>query len=115
MSFFRKNYKNETIFVINDEVIDDCCIAEIISEVSLNKKIGIDMKNVKNINSQHFVEYLLLNKIKLFNLKSEVLAYLSLILKDGFLKSYINYSDFSENKRELMRRKFFVAQKVDFA
>ena len=49
------------------------------------------------------------NKIKLFNLQSEVLTYFALILKDGFLKSYINYSDFKDDKRELIKRHFLVA------
>ena len=49
------------------------------------------------------------NKIKLFNPQSEVLTYLALVLKDGFLKTYINYSDFKNDKRELIKRHFLVA------
>lgn len=109
MTFNRINYKNEVIFEINNELIDDVCVSEIISEVSLNKKIGLDMRNVKAINSKYFIEYLLLDKFKLFNLNSEVLAYLAIILKDGFLKSHINFGDFRESKRELIRRKLYVA------
>ena len=67
------------------------------------------MSMVQNINSPLLVEYLLQNKIKLFNLQSEVLTYFAIILKDGFLKSFINYSDFKNNKRELIKRNFLVA------
>ncbi len=67
------------------------------------------MSRVQSINSPILINQLLANKIKLFNPTSEVLAYLSIILKDGFLKSYINYSDFSENKRELIKRHFLIA------
>ena len=56
-----------------------------------------------------YVDYLLQNKIKLFNLQSEVLTYFARILKDGFSKSFINYSDFKNNKRELVKRNFLVA------
>ena len=69
------------------------------------------MSQVENVNSPVLVNYLLNNKIKLFNLKSEVLAYFALILKDGFLKSYINYSDFSQDKRELIKRHFYWEQR----
>ena len=84
-------------------------INQIISQIQDDKKIGLDMSMVQNIDSPLLIKYLLQNKIKLFNLQSEVLTYLSIILKDGFLKSFINYSDFKENKRELIKRKFLVA------
>ena len=109
MQFFKTIYKNEIVFLINQEVVDDSLVHEILKNSSKNKKIGLDMSKVQNINSPVLINQLLANKIKLFNPKSEVLAYLSIILKDGFLKSYINYSDFKENKRELIKRRFLVA------
>ena len=109
MQFFKTIYKKEIVFVINEKIIDDSLACQIISQIPSKKRIGLDMSQVENVNSPVLVNYLLNNKIKLFNLKSEVLAYLALILKDGFLKSYINYSDFSQNKRELIKRHFLVA------
>lgn len=109
MQFFRTIYKNEIVFVINQDVVDDILMHEILKNIPKNKKIGLDMNKVQSIDSPALIKQLLENKIKLFNPTSEVLTYLSIILKDGFLKSYINYSDFSENKRELIKRRFLVA------
>lgn len=109
MQGFNTNQKKEVVFVINEKIIDDVLACEILSKFSLNKKIGLDMKNVECINSKILIEYLLKNKIKLFNLQSEVLAYFALIFKNGHLNSFINYSDFKENKRELIRRNFLIA------
>ena len=109
MAFQKTIYKNKIVFNIDQSYIDDVLICNIISSMPQNKIIGINMKNIQKINSPILIEYLLKNKIKLFNLQSEVLAYLALILKDGFLKSYVNFSDFEENKRELIKRHFFVA------
>jgi hypothetical protein len=67
------------------------------------------MVNVKTIKSQLFIKCLIENKFKLFNIQSETLAYLSLVLKDCFLKTHLNYQDFSENKREFIKRHFLVA------
>lgn len=109
MQFFKTIHKNEIVFVINEKKVDDILACRIISQIPPKKRAGIDMSQVLDIDSPILIEYLLQNKIKLFNLKSEVLAYLSLILKDGFLKSYINYSDFKNNKRELIKRNFLIA------
>lgn len=109
MEFFKTIHKKEIVFFINTKIIDDNLINQIISQIQDDKKIGLDMSMVQNIDSPLLIKYLLQNKIKLFNLQSEVLTYLSIILKDGFLKSFINYSDFKENKRELIKRKFLVA------
>jgi len=109
MRFDKTIYKNEVVFVINESFVDDILACEIIKDIPKNKKIGIDMRNVQSVNSSILIELLLNNKIKLFNLQSELLSYFSIILKDGFLKSFINYSDFSENKRELVKRHFLIA------
>ena len=109
MQFFKTIYKNEMVFIINQDMIDDILMHEIIKNIPKNKKIGLDMKNVQNLNSPILINQLLENKIKLFNPSSEILTYLAIILKDGFLKSYINYTDFSKNKRELIKRRFLVA------
>ena len=109
MSNFETIQKKEIVFVINKEFVDDVLACQIISKIKSKKRVGLDMTKVQSVNSPVLVKYLLENKIKLFNLKSEVLAYFSLVLKDGFLKSYINYSDFKENKRELIKRKLLIA------
>ena len=109
MQFLKIIRKKEIIFSIDAKIIDDNLACQIIKEIPFGKKIGLDMSKVQSVNSKILIEHLLNNKIKLFNLQSEVLAYFSLILKDGFLKSYINYYDFSENKRELIKRRFLVA------
>lgn len=109
MEFFKAMNKKEIVFFINAEIIDDSLIEQIISQTPPKKRIGLDMSMVQNINSPLLIEYLLQNKIKLFNLQSEVLTYFAIILKDGFLKSFINYSDFKNNKRELVKRNFLVA------
>lgn len=100
--------RNNIIFVIDNEIIDDNICASIVSEISPDKKAGLDMKHVNKIEGQNFIKYLLQNKYKLFNLRSEVLAYLAIILKDGILKSFMSADDFYENKRELIKRKFLV-------
>ena len=66
-------------------------------------------KNVESVNSPLLIKCLIENKIKLYNLQSELLTYFAIILKNGFLKSYMNFADFSENKRELVKRHFLVA------
>ena len=109
MKFFKTIYRNEIVFVINEKNVDDKLACQIISSIPSKKRIGLDMSSVQNVNSPILVKYLLENKIKLFNLQSEVLAYFALIFKDGFLKSYINYSDFKYDKRELIKRNFLVA------
>jgi len=109
MPFFKTVYKDKIVFIINDEIIDDSLIKKIIKQSHAGKKTGLDMSNVQKVNSPLLIECLLQNKIKLFNLKSELLTYFAIILKDGFLKSYINCADFSENKRELIKRHFLVA------
>ena len=109
MRFFKTIYKNEIVVKINENTVDDALMHEILKDMPENKKIGIDMSEVQNLNSPILNELLIRNKIKLFNPQSEVLTYLALILKDGFLKSYINYSDFKNNKRELIKRHFLVA------
>ena len=109
MNFRKTIYKNKIVFHIDQDFIDDNLTEKITSNIEQNKIIGIDMKNIQSINSPLLIKYLLEDKIKLFNLQSELLSYLALTLKDGFLKSYVNYSDFNSNKRELIRRRFLVA------
>ena len=108
MKFHKTVNKNSIIFTIENEIIDDFLCNSIVSEIFTDKKIGIDMKHVEKIEGKVFIKYLLENKFKLFNIKSEVLTYLSIILKDGILKSFMNKNDFFENKRELIRRRFAV-------
>lgn len=104
MEFFRAIYKKEIVFFIYKEVLDDALVEKILSYKGLSKRIGLDMKNVRAIDSKLFFECVLKNKFKLFNLNSEILAYLSLILNGGSLRSYISYEDFRLDKRELFRR-----------
>jgi len=101
--------KSKTVIFIENRIIDDDITFNILNSFK-NKKLGLDMSNVESINSKLFIKSLLSDKFKLFNLQNETLTYLSLILKEGALKSYINKSDFMEEKRELIRRKFFIAQ-----
>lgn len=109
MAFSKKITKHDITFIIENECLDDVLVEKILSEKFCTKRVGLDMSKVRNINSPLLIKCLLENKIKLFNLNSEVLTYFALILKEGFLKSYINYSDFSENKREFIKRHFLVA------
>ena len=108
MNFIETIQKKEIVLIINKKNIDDEFCNEILNKIQNNKKIGLDMKKVQNICSKKFILCLLQNKFKLFNLQSEVLAYLAITIKDGFLKSYINYEDFSKNKRELIKRHFLL-------
>ncbi len=98
----------KTIIFIKNKIINDKIILDILAQFK-NKKLGLDMSCVESINSNLFIKSLLSNKFKLFNLKSEVLSYLSLVLKENNLRSYMNEFDFQEEKRELTRRKFFIA------
>ena len=101
--------KKEIVLIVDEISIDDVLVDRILNFSSSFRKIGLDMKNVKTISSEKFISSLLKNKFRLFNLQSEVLAYLAIVLKDGFLKSHINKIDFHENKRELVKRSFLVA------
>ena len=71
---------------------------------------GTNRMNIYTLRSANFgfAKYLLENKYKLYNIKSEILTYLAIVLKDGPLKSFMNREDFFENKRELIRRRFIV-------
>ena len=109
MVFLEKIRKNEAILFVENEIIDDKVAQEILVLCNQNKLVAIDMVNVKTINSKLFIECLIENKFKLFNSQSEVLAYLAIILKDGFLKTHLNYQDSKENKREFVKRRFLVA------
>ncbi len=103
--------KNKRIIRIKNKIVDDNLILDILNDKNC-KNAGLDMSNVESINSKLFIESLVKDKFKLFNLNSEMLAYLSLILKDNALKSYVNKFDFIEEKRELIRRKFLIARNV---
>ena len=101
--------KGKIVLIINDNKIDDNLTNKILEFTKKSKKIGLNMKNVKSISSEKFIISLLKNKFKLFNLNSEVLLYLFLIIKKGSLKSFICKKDFIDNKRELIKRSFLVA------
>lgn len=108
-SSFTKNInKKDIIFCINKSVLDDEIIQEILSSILHHKKVALDMKQVETIDSKLFIDCLLKKRFKLFNLNSKLLAYISLILNQGFLYSFMNYSDFSKNKRELFSRRLKV-------
>jgi len=83
-------YKDEIVLIINQNFIDDILTDRILKISSKFKKIGLDMKNVKTIRSEKFISSLIADNFRLFNTKNEILTFLSLILKDGFLKSFIN-------------------------
>ena len=108
MSFRKTTSRKEVVLFLDKEVIDNDLAQKIVSQNDPKRRLGLDMSRVKTIESLSFVKYLLEDKFRLFNIQSEVLAYLSLVLGGGFLKSYVNQSDFSHNKRELIRRHFLV-------
>ena len=106
MSFLKQFGKDEIVYVINDEIIKDSLIKKIVNDIKPKHKIGLDMKNVKALHSSLFIKYLNYDKYRLYNLQNDVLTYLSIVLKNGKLKSYMSIKDFQSNKRELIRRKF---------
>ncbi len=109
MEFLKTAHGKNIVFLINEKVLDDFLMEKIVQNFNFStKKIGFDMKNVETINSELFLKYLAKNKIKLFNLQNETLVYLSIVLKKGFLKSYLNYKDFSQNKRQFLKRRFSI-------
>lgn len=108
MSFYKTTGKKEVVLVLDTEIIDNDLVDEIILQKDPKRRMGLDMSCVKAIKSGSFVKYLLEDKFRLFNIQSEVLAYLSLVLGGGFLKSYVTKSDFIQNKRELVCRHFLV-------
>ena len=109
MLYSKINSKKNIIYTINQETIDNELVFKIIKSSNNVKKIGLDMRNVKNVSSSVFIDCLIKNKFKLFNLNSELLTYLAITLKDGYLKTFMSYEDFIENKRELMKRRFLIA------
>ena len=104
MDLLKTKKRFNTVFHINKPIIDDFLTEKILKETSLSKKIGLDMSLVTSIQSKLFIDNVLKDKFKLFNLKTEIILYLSLIIKNGSLKSYMNYNDFSKDKRELFKR-----------
>ena len=108
MGFLKQLSGNEIVYIINDKIIEDKIIKKIIKDINPDYKIGFDMRNVKSLSSALFLKYLNCNKYKLYNLQNEVLTYLSIVIKSGRLKSYMNYEDFKNNKRELIKRRFSV-------
>lgn len=108
MDFSKEIFKDEVIYYINSEIIDEKLTDEIISAINPKLKTGLDMTNVSSITSRKFIKYLSEDKFKLFNIKSELLSFVSIVLKDNFLKTYMNKSDFIYDKRELIKRKFYV-------
>lgn len=110
MNFYiSKSAFEDNIFTIEAKVINDSVVEELLALKTKSRVLGLDMKNVASIKSQKFINYLLKNKVKLINPDSEVLTYLAIIIKDGFLKTHINFNDFKENKRELVKRRFLIA------
>ena len=109
MGFFRQFINKEIVYVINDEIIKDALIEKIVNDIKPNYKIGLDMKNVKTLDSVIFIKYLKENRYKLYNLQNDVLTYLALILQDGKLKSYMSFEDFKFDKHELIKRNFKIA------
>lgn len=110
MNLSQAIYKNEIVLLVRKEEINDALAKEILRTVEQeNKKIALDLMYVKKIQSPIFIEALIENKFKLFNLNSHILAYLAIILKDGVLKSYMNFGDFQCEKRELITRRFLIA------
>ena len=94
------------IYKIDEETIDDKSAKKILQKISKIKKPLLDMGMVKNIKSKLFIKYLLEDKFKLFNLENDLLIYLAIVLKGGFLKTYMSALDFASQKRELIRRRF---------
>ena len=108
MCLYKENGKKEIVFMVNNSIIYDNIVHEIIKHSSSKKRIGLDMSKVESIQSKKFMKYLKENKFELFNLKNELLAYLSLVFDGGFLKTFTNKQDFIENKREFLIRHFLV-------
>lgn len=108
MNFSKEIFKDEVIYNINSEIIDEKITDEIIKSINPDLKTGLNMANVSSITSKKFVKYLYENKFKLFNIQSELLSFISLVLKDNFLKTYMNKSDFINDKRELFKRRLYI-------
>ncbi len=106
MGFLKQFIENKIVYIISEEIVDDTLIDSIAEDINLKHKVCIDMKNVKSLNSPKFIKYLNSNMYKLCNLQNEVLTYLAIVIKDGKLKSYMNFNDFKDDKRELIRRRF---------
>lgn len=104
-SFSKTINKKDVVFCINDSILSDETIQEILSCNLSGKRAVLDMKKVDSINSKLFLDCLKNKKFKLFNLNTELLVYLSLVFKNGFLHSFMNYADFSLDKRELFKRR----------
>lgn len=109
MNFFDiKKKKNKTILSINCEIIDDDVMIKLNDIIDKFSNIGLDMKMVKTIKSKKFIKLLKADRFKLFNLQNQILTYLMLITKNGFLKSYLNEIDFCKDKREFIKRRLLI-------
>lgn len=105
-------FANKALIKINDEIINDALVNNIKEVIALknleDKKIAFDMSCVKTVNSRLFLENLLNNEFKMFNLQSEILAYFYMVLKNNFLNIYLSKKDFLLNKREFIKRNFLI-------
>ena len=59
MDFLRQFEKKEIVFIINDRIISDKVIEKIIRKIKSKTKVGLDMKNVKTLNSKLFTQCLI--------------------------------------------------------
>lgn len=98
----------KVVFLISDTIIDDTAAKEILLQTKAYKQVMLDMKNVEAIESDLFINHLLKGRFRLFNLNLKVLLYLSIVLKNGFLYSFMNYKDCLNNKRGLYKRQLKV-------
>lgn len=97
---------NFLLIKVENKKIDDNFFSALSCAFCSKCTIGLDLEQVDSINSRLFIKYLSEKKFALFNAKSEILAYLSIVLKSNFLNSYLNTNDFKTQKYELIKRKF---------
>lgn len=77
-----------------------------IENLKRKKSIAINCKNIKNIESAPFVNYLNRTKVALFNLDAFAQTQLSLLNQKEFTDLYLDENDFLQGKRRLARRRF---------
>ena len=100
--------KNHNIITPMSPRLDEYETARIVEEIEMlaDKKVGLDLSYVKDCTIDFFEKIKNIGNISLFNVSSDIFAILTLMKLDKSLNIYVSESDFLENKRRVLSRKF---------
>ena len=102
--------KNHNIITPLSPRLDKYETARIIEEIEMlsDKKVGLDLSYVKDCTVDFFEKIKNIGNISLFNIPSDIFAIITFMKLDKTLNIYVSESDFLENKRRILSRKFLL-------